>query len=342
MTDMPRRGPEKPILQGMLDRQRDVMRWKLDGLDDETLRRPMTPSGTNLLGLLKHLAAVEFGWFCGTFGREHEPLPFDADDENADLRVAPHETTADILAFYDRARSAADAVIADLDLDTIGTAWTGMPVSLRWVVLHLIEETARHAGHADLVREEIDGTVGYLPPRDDDGLAADGQPFGRIEADDGHAMLCFSRTFPAPADAVWRALTDPGQLHRWLGEAEIDVREGGRVTIAPTGEDREVSGTVVTLRPGGAIGYEWRSADEPESQVRFDLRAEGDGTRLDLCHQRLGAATAPGRAAGWHARLARLAAHVEGRPVPQWDPIMELTAPAYADAAPGHERTAGP
>jgi hypothetical protein len=60
---------------------------ELDGLDDEGLRRAMTPSGTNLLGLVKHLAAVEYGWFCQTFGRPTEPLPFNEDDENADLRV---------------------------------------------------------------------------------------------------------------------------------------------------------------------------------------------------------------------------------------------------------------
>lgn len=77
---------EKHSLLMSLDRHRDVVLWKLDGLDDEQLRRPMTPSGTNLLGLVKHLAAVEYGWFCQTFGRETEPLPFDEDDEDADLR----------------------------------------------------------------------------------------------------------------------------------------------------------------------------------------------------------------------------------------------------------------
>ncbi len=157
---------EKESLQGFLDKQREVMLWKLEGLSDTDLRRPMTPSGTNLLGMVKHLAAVEYGWFCSTFGRETEPLPFDEDDEDADLRVEPHETTEDIVAFYDRARAAADRVIADVDLDDTGTAWTGAAVSLRWVLLHLIEETARHAGHADIVRELIDGTTGYLPPVD--------------------------------------------------------------------------------------------------------------------------------------------------------------------------------
>ena len=88
----------------------------------------MTPSGTSLLGLVKHLAAVEYAWFCETFGREMEPLPFRDDDPDADLRVEPGETTADIIAFYGRARAAADAVINDVDLEHLGTAWFGDPV----------------------------------------------------------------------------------------------------------------------------------------------------------------------------------------------------------------------
>jgi hypothetical protein len=118
----PLTGAEKESLHAFLDLQRDVMVWKLEGLSDDDLRRPMTPSGTNLLGMVKHLAAVEYGWFCDTFGRETEPLPFAEDDEDADLRVGPGETTEDILAFYERARSAADDAVADLDLDATGTA----------------------------------------------------------------------------------------------------------------------------------------------------------------------------------------------------------------------------
>ncbi|HEY0578970.1 MAG TPA: DinB family protein [Pseudonocardia sp.] len=153
-------GTEKEILVISLRRHREAVLWKLDGLDDEQLRRPMTPSGTNLLGLVKHLGAVEYGWFCQTFGRATEPLPFDEQDENADLRVNPGESTEDVLAFYRRARASADEVITDLDLDTLGTAWHGPAVSLRWVLVHMIEETARHAGHLDIVRELIDGAAG--------------------------------------------------------------------------------------------------------------------------------------------------------------------------------------
>ena len=154
---------EKTSLHVSLDRHRDVVLWKLEGLSDEQLRTPMTPSGTNLLGLVKHLAAVEYAWFCETFGREMEPLPFRDDDPDADLRVEPGETAADIIAFYGRARAAADAVINDVDPEHLGTAWFGDPVTMRWVLLHMIEETARHAGHMDILRELIDGATGDHP-----------------------------------------------------------------------------------------------------------------------------------------------------------------------------------
>ena len=151
---------EKQSLFVSLDRHRDVVLWKLDGLTDEQLRAPMTPSGTSLLGLVKHLAAVEYGWFCETFGLETEPLPFDQEDENADLRIDPHETTDEVLAFYARARVAADRVIDELDIEDVGTAWFGDTVSLRWVLIHMVEETARHVGHLDILRELIDGATG--------------------------------------------------------------------------------------------------------------------------------------------------------------------------------------
>ena len=154
---------EKETLHSSLQQHRELMLWKLEGLDDDALRRSPVPSGTTLLGLVKHLGAVEFGWFCLTFGRETEPLPFDDDDENADLRVEPGETTADLVAFYRRAWAAADQVISELALDDTGTSWGGDAVSLRWVLVHMIEETARHTGHADVVRELLDGTTGYKP-----------------------------------------------------------------------------------------------------------------------------------------------------------------------------------
>jgi uncharacterized damage-inducible protein DinB len=160
---VPFTGDEKQSLHVSLDRHRDVVLWKLNRLTDEQLRQPMVPSGTSMLGLVKHLAAVEYSWFCQTFGRKTEPLPFDDNDPDADLRVESHETTDDIVGFYGRARAAADQVIDELSVDDIGTAWFGDTVSLRWVLIHMIEETARHAGHLDIVRELIDGATGDHP-----------------------------------------------------------------------------------------------------------------------------------------------------------------------------------
>ncbi|MFG2604393.1 DinB family protein [Streptomyces sp. NPDC048514] len=164
---------EKDTLHAGLDRHRDAVLRKLQGLDDEQLRRPMTPTGTNLLGLVKHLAAVEYGWFVEAFGGTAEPLWFDPYD---DMRVAADETTQRIVAFYGRARAAADRTIAALPLDTAGRpSWRDGKVSLRWTLVHMVEETARHAGHMDILRELIDGTTGDGPPAGE----GDGDPRAR-------------------------------------------------------------------------------------------------------------------------------------------------------------------
>ena len=161
---VPFTGGEKESLKVALDRHRAAILWKLEGVSDEDLRRPLVPSGSSLLGLVKHLAAVEYGWFCDTFGRPTEPLPFDDDDPDADLRVRPEETTADVLAFYTRARATADRVIDEIGLEETGMAWFGEPVTMRWVLIHMVEETARHAGHVDILRELIDGMTGDHRP----------------------------------------------------------------------------------------------------------------------------------------------------------------------------------
>src|SRR6266550_8152937 len=96
---VPYTGDEKQSLWVSLDRHRDAVLWKIEDLGNADLRRPMTPSGTTLLGLVKHLAAVEYGWFCQTFGRPAEALPLDENDPDADLRVRSDETTQSIVAF---------------------------------------------------------------------------------------------------------------------------------------------------------------------------------------------------------------------------------------------------
>jgi uncharacterized damage-inducible protein DinB len=163
-SGMPYQGDEKATLRASLDRHRDAVLWKLEGLDEEQVRRPVTPSGTSLLGLVKHLASVEYGWFVESFGREVEPLWFDP-YEGEDMSAGPDETTEQIVAFYGRARAAADRVITELPLDAVGQPpWRDHSVSLRWVLVHMVEETARHAGHMDIVRELIDGAAGDHRP----------------------------------------------------------------------------------------------------------------------------------------------------------------------------------
>ena len=160
MTQL-RTGAEKQILSAFLDQQRDVVLWKLDGLTDDQLRQPITRGGMYLLGLVKHLAGAEYYWLCDVFGRPAEPWSLTASD---DVELEPGDTTDSVLGYYARARTASDHAISEVDLDTTGTTWLGDTVSFRWAILHTIEETARHAGHADFIREHIDNTTGYLPP----------------------------------------------------------------------------------------------------------------------------------------------------------------------------------
>jgi hypothetical protein len=166
----------KSHLHRYLNTGRDSLLWKLDGLSEYDVRRPLTPTGTNLLGLVKHLASVEFGYFGETFGRPSgEPLPwFDEDAEpNADMWATADETREDIVGLYHRARTHADATIEALPLDAAGRVphWPSPrdEVTLHQILVHMIAETHRHAGHADIVRELIDGTAGLRP--DNDNLA---------------------------------------------------------------------------------------------------------------------------------------------------------------------------
>jgi uncharacterized damage-inducible protein DinB len=167
-------GGEKADLQRYLQTARDALVWKLDGLSEYDVRRPMTPTGTNLLGLVKHLAFVEQGYFGETFGRLDPGVPAWNDDEDAepnwDMWATAEESRDEILGLYRRAWAHADATIAALPLDAPGTVpwWEGerASVTLHRVLVHVIAETNRHAGHADVVRELIDGSAGLRPGAD--------------------------------------------------------------------------------------------------------------------------------------------------------------------------------
>jgi Protein of unknown function (DUF664). len=157
----------KQTLKRYLQLQRDAMVFKLEGLSERDIRRPMTPTGTNLLGLLKHLGSVEFGYFGEVFGRQsNEPLPWadDGAEPNADMWATPDQSRQWVTDFYRRAWAHSDATIDALELDAIGRVpwWpaTRAEVTLHQILVHVTAETARHAGHADIVRELIDGSAG--------------------------------------------------------------------------------------------------------------------------------------------------------------------------------------
>src|SRR5450432_276952 len=156
----------KADLRTYLQEARDAVLWKLKKLSEYDVRRPMTPTGTNLLGLIKHLTGVEAGYFGETFGRPFpEPTPgFEEGAEpNADFWATPEETREQIVGLYQRACAHADVTIETLPLETIGQVpwWNAAgAASLHKILVHMIAETNRHAGHADIVRELIDGAIG--------------------------------------------------------------------------------------------------------------------------------------------------------------------------------------
>jgi uncharacterized damage-inducible protein DinB len=156
----------KDTLIDYLQSARDAMVWKVEGLREYDARRPLTPTGTNLLGLVKHLASVELGYFGDTFGRPSGiPLPWHADDAdmNDDLHLTADESREWVLDLYRTAWAHAAETFAQLGLDARGRVpWWGDDdeVTLHQVLVHMVAETQRHAGHADIVRELVDGRAG--------------------------------------------------------------------------------------------------------------------------------------------------------------------------------------
>jgi hypothetical protein len=169
MTGCGTKADHKLYLQG----GRETLLWKLNGLSEYDIRRPLVPTGTNLLGLIKHAASWELVYFGDSFGRPSgESLPWfeDGAEPNADMWAAADETSEDIVGLYHRAWTHSDATIDALALDEIGHVphWgvDGNEVTLNRILLHVIADTQRHAGHADIVRELIDGAVGLLEGSD--------------------------------------------------------------------------------------------------------------------------------------------------------------------------------
>jgi uncharacterized damage-inducible protein DinB len=156
--------PKDDLLR-YLQQGRDALVWKTEQLSEYDAHRPLVPTGTNLLGLVKHLTGVELVYFGTTFGRPSpdEP-PFDENDPLADMFATADESRADIIAAYQRAWAYADATIGELPLDAIGHVphWPAPhdEVTLHRMLTHVIADSQRHAGQADIIRELIDGAVG--------------------------------------------------------------------------------------------------------------------------------------------------------------------------------------
>lgn len=160
-------GPELPALTGFLDWQRETILLKSDGLTGAELDRRHSPSSLTLAGLLNHLARVEDTWFRVRFaGLPPDPLWADWDraaDPDRDFRTATEAEPAELRARYREACARSREIVAaagSLDQRSAGASPEGQHWDLRWILLHMLEETARHAGHADLLREAIDGTTG--------------------------------------------------------------------------------------------------------------------------------------------------------------------------------------
>jgi uncharacterized damage-inducible protein DinB len=166
-TDPPETGTELDQLSSYLDYQRETVLLKTAGLDRAQLARPHPPSTLTLGGLLNHLALVEDSWFRVRFaGLPDDALwagvDWDADPDH-ELRTAAEVEPDELRRRYEEACARSREVVAaasNLDQLSVRPRGNGAHFQLRWVLLHLIEETARHAGHADLLREAIDGTVG--------------------------------------------------------------------------------------------------------------------------------------------------------------------------------------
>ncbi|MBL3668217.1 DinB family protein [Streptomyces sp. M2CJ-2] len=161
----------KADLTRYLQDAREALVWKLEGLSEYDVRRPLTPTGTNLLGLVKHAAGVELGYFGDVFGRpffRQDPPSWwytqDA-EPNADMWATADESREEIVGLYHRAWEHADRTFAALPLDTVGHVpwWREgrRETTLHHLLVRVIADTHRHAGHADIVRELIDGAVGW-------------------------------------------------------------------------------------------------------------------------------------------------------------------------------------
>lgn len=163
MAESPdRTGTELALLHEMIKSNRDSMLWKLEGISDEQGRERVVGSLTTLIGLVKHMELVERWWVRLVMDGEDLPLPWSKDDPDAEWRVTEQDTIAGAIESYAAELEVVDAVIARQDDLGREVQARDRKYAVRWILMHLIEEIARHAGHADIIRETIDGETGYL------------------------------------------------------------------------------------------------------------------------------------------------------------------------------------
>lgn len=159
--DKPKSAPEKESLEVFLDWQRATLIHKVEGLSKEEATRRLVPSDTTLLGIVKHLVLVESWWFQDNFAGKDFDYGWLDDDPDADFKIQPDESVDGILDLYREVIEESRRIVAGASLDDMSAkAARGMKRSLRWIMLHMIEETARHLGHADILRELTDGQTG--------------------------------------------------------------------------------------------------------------------------------------------------------------------------------------
>ena len=160
----PQVADERTSLVAYLDSHRATLEWKCSGLTDEQLRqRAVPPSALSLLGLVRHLTEVERGWFGTTFARRDMPPLYysEPDNENGDFDDLDFPEVEEVFAVYRATCAESRKIVEEAgSLDDLGVRGNGTDVTLRWIMLHMLEEYARHNGHADLLREQIDGTTG--------------------------------------------------------------------------------------------------------------------------------------------------------------------------------------
>jgi uncharacterized damage-inducible protein DinB len=161
--EIPRNGDERSTLLAFLEWQRATLATKCDGLDPEQLRlRSAEPSTLSLLGLVRHMADVELGWFRRTLGGEDVEYRYSTDDDiDGEFDNVDTADIEEAFANWREQCARADEIVSRRALDATGHRKNGQEVSMRWILTHMIEEYSRHNGHADILRQRIDGATGY-------------------------------------------------------------------------------------------------------------------------------------------------------------------------------------